>query len=146
METPTTRAAPRLKFTQAVARIDEEECIGCALCLAACPVDAILGAAQWLHAVIEEQCIGCELCLPVCPVDCIAMAPEPAAASGAPGAPETPELPEALQRRMRDAARRIKARKRRLAREDERRKSARDTARQALQRRVAAATGDARSG
>ncbi len=135
METPTTRAAPRLKFTCAVARIDEEECIGCALCLAACPVDAILGAAQWLHAVIEEQCIGCELCLPVCPVDCIAMAPEP----------ETPETPEARQRRMRDAARRIKARKRRLAREDERRKSARDTARQALQRRVAAATGGARS-
>ena len=143
METPTTRAAPRLKFTQAVARIDEEECIGCALCLAACPVDAILGAAQWLHAVIEEQCIGCELCLPVCPVDCIAMAPAPAAAHET---PESPESPEARQRRMRDAARRIKARKRRLAREDERRKSARDTARQALQRRVAAATGDARSG
>lgn len=143
METPTTRAAPRLKFTQAVARIDEEECIGCALCLAACPVDAILGAAQWLHAVIEEQCIGCELCLPVCPVDCIAMAPAPVAAHET---PESLESSEARQRRMRDAARRIKARKRRLAREDERRKSARDTARQALQRRVAAATGDARSG
>ena len=136
METPATRAAPRLKFTRAVARIDEEECIGCALCLAACPVDAIIGAAQWLHAVIEEQCIGCELCPPVCPVDCIAMAPNPAAHETS----QTPEAPEeARQRRMRDAARRVKARKRRLAREEERRKNARDAARKTLQRRVAKA-------
>lgn len=136
METSAKHTVARLKFTQAVARIDEEECIGCALCLAACPVDAILGAAQWLHAVIEEQCIGCELCLPVCPVDCIAMAPGLAA----------PETPQARQRRMRDAAHRIKARKQRLAREDEHRKNARDAAKQALQRRVAAATGGARTG
>ncbi len=53
------------------ARIDESRCIGCFLCVAACPVDAIVGAPQWLHTVIEDRCTGCELCLPPCPVDCI---------------------------------------------------------------------------
>jgi electron transport complex protein RnfB len=57
----------------AVARIDEVACIGCTLCLAACPVDAIVGAAKLMHTVMGEHCIGCELCLPPCPVDCIAM-------------------------------------------------------------------------
>ncbi len=55
--------------------IREEECIGCAKCLAVCPTDAILGAAKFLHTVIEEDCIGCERCLPVCPIDCIALLP-----------------------------------------------------------------------
>ena len=54
-----------------VARIDEAACIGCALCLKACPVDAIVGAARQMHVVIEAHCTGCALCLPVCPVDCI---------------------------------------------------------------------------
>ena len=60
-----------LSVPPVVAVVDEETCIGCAKCLDACPVDAILGAAKFTHAVIENQCVGCELCLPACPVDCI---------------------------------------------------------------------------
>ena len=58
-----------------VAVIVEADCIGCALCLAACPVDAIVGASRYMHTVIAEQCTGCELCLPPCPVDCIELHP-----------------------------------------------------------------------
>ena len=58
---------------RALALIDERWCIGCALCLAACPVDAIVGAAKRMHVVIDALCTGCELCVPVCPVDCIAL-------------------------------------------------------------------------
>lgn len=57
--------------TQSVAVIREEECIGCTLCIQACPVDAIIGAPQLMHTVIADQCTGCELCIPPCPVDCI---------------------------------------------------------------------------
>ena len=56
-----------------VAVIREKECIGCTLCIQACPVDAILGAAKQMHTVIESECTGCELCLPPCPVECIDM-------------------------------------------------------------------------
>ena len=56
-----------------LAVIDEAWCIGCTLCLKACPVDCIVGAAKQMHTVIDAQCTGCDLCLPVCPVDCIAM-------------------------------------------------------------------------
>src|SRR2546427_3075008 len=58
-----------------VARIDETACIGCTLCIAACPVDAIVGAAKLMHTVLAERCTGCELCVPPCPVDCITLAP-----------------------------------------------------------------------
>ncbi len=58
-----------------VAIIDEQTCIGCTLCIQACPVDAILGAAKQMHTIIEAECTGCELCLPPCPVDCILMVP-----------------------------------------------------------------------
>lgn len=58
-----------------VALIDEQTCIGCTLCIQACPVDAILGAAKQMHTIIAEECTGCELCLPPCPVDCITMEP-----------------------------------------------------------------------
>jgi electron transport complex protein RnfB len=60
---------------RALAVIDETWCIGCTLCIKACPVDCILGASKLMHTVIDHQCTGCELCVPVCPVDCIAMVP-----------------------------------------------------------------------
>lgn len=63
-----------------VAWIDEERCIGCARCLAPCPVDAIVGASKFLHTVLTDHCTGCELCLAPCPVDCIEIRPGPAPA------------------------------------------------------------------
>ncbi|MGM0677685.1 electron transport complex subunit RsxB [Ectothiorhodospira marina] len=62
---------------KARAVIDENTCIGCTLCLQACPVDAIVGAPKQLHTVIGPQCTGCELCINPCPVDCIRMEPIP---------------------------------------------------------------------
>lgn len=61
-------APPRL------AVIDEDTCIGCAKCIQACPVDAIVGASKLMHTVIASWCTGCELCIPPCPVDCISLA------------------------------------------------------------------------
>jgi len=58
-----------------VALIDETHCIGCTLCIQACPVDAIVGANKLMHTVLASQCTGCGLCLPPCPVDCIEMRP-----------------------------------------------------------------------
>jgi electron transport complex protein RnfB len=58
-----------------LAVIDEAWCIGCTLCIQACPVDCIAGASRRMHTVIEDECTGCELCIPVCPVDCISMRP-----------------------------------------------------------------------
>lgn len=68
-----------------VAFIDEHLCIGCTLCLQACPVDAISGASKQMHTIIAALCTGCELCVPPCPVDCIRMLPLPEAAPGDPG-------------------------------------------------------------
>jgi len=85
-----------------VARIDESRCIGCYLCVPACPVDAIVGAAQFMHTVLADQCTGCELCIAPCPVDCIEMLPRPRAADPRPVRimarprnrwPEEPESP-----------------------------------------------------
>lgn len=60
---------------KAVARIDENDCVGCTKCLSACPVDAIVGTTKQMHTVIAAECTGCELCVPACPVDCIHMVP-----------------------------------------------------------------------
>ena len=65
-------AAPAVK---SVAFIDESTCIGCTLCIQACPVDAITGAAKQMHTIIAAECTGCVLCVAPCPVDCISMVP-----------------------------------------------------------------------
>ncbi|ALM83977.1 electron transport complex subunit RsxB [Bordetella sp. N] len=58
-----------------LAVIDEQHCIGCTLCISACPVDAIVGANKRMHTVLDDLCTGCDLCVAPCPVDCIAMVP-----------------------------------------------------------------------
>jgi electron transport complex protein RnfB len=87
---------------RSVAVIDESRCIGCTLCIAACPVDAIVGARRLMHTVVGRWCIGCRLCLAPCPVDCIDMV----------AAPQRPWTREDAQ----GAQRRAKLRRRRLAR------------------------------
>ena len=93
-----------------VALVDESRCIGCTLCIAACPVDAIVGAQSLMHTVVEPWCIGCGLCLPPCPVDCIAMVPRASLA-------DTPPAPTARDNRERLGAHnaRIAGRARRRA-------------------------------
>jgi electron transport complex protein RnfB len=78
----------------AVAVIDEAACIGCTLCLPACPVDAIVGARKLMHTVIAAECTGCGLCLPPCPVDCITIIPT--------GAPRNHDAQRALSGRLRE--------------------------------------------
>jgi Na+-translocating ferredoxin:NAD+ oxidoreductase subunit B len=67
---------------RSVAYVDENWCIGCTLCLDACPTDAIIGSNKRMHTVIEAHCTGCELCIPVCPVDCIVLEPASDSRSG----------------------------------------------------------------
>ncbi len=71
-----------LEAPRAVAIIDEAWCIGCTLCIKACPTDAIVGSNKLMHTVIETYCTGCALCIPVCPVDCIALVSVTATATG----------------------------------------------------------------
>ena len=74
-EVKSLSAEHGLEKPKSVALINEQTCIGCTLCIQACPVDAIIGAAKQMHVIVASQCTGCELCLPPCPVDCIAMVP-----------------------------------------------------------------------
>ncbi|ALG66538.1 electron transport complex subunit RsxB [Beggiatoa leptomitoformis] len=60
---------------KAIVVINEQICIGCTLCIQACPVDAILGSAKHMHTIIASECTGCELCIAPCPVDCISLLP-----------------------------------------------------------------------
>ena len=102
------------------ALIDESRCIGCTLCIQACPTDAIVGAAKQMHTVIIAECTGCELCLPPCPVDCIEMLPLTDLARGGAAIAShevaTPVAAHAARWRVRYAARQS-----RLAREREER-------------------------
>jgi electron transport complex protein RnfB len=92
-----------------VAVIDEQSCIGCTLCIRACPVDAILGAARHMHTVIEAECTGCELCVAPCPVDCITMIPAPQS--------HQREIQEQRRQKADQARTRYQSRLERLARE-----------------------------
>ena len=84
-----------------LARIDEADCIGCTMCIRACPVDAIVGAAKHMHTVVAQWCTGCQLCLPPCPVDCIVFEPAPESARW------TDESVEEARRREEARARRL---------------------------------------
>lgn len=99
-----------------VAVIDEARCIGCTLCIQACPVDAIVGAAKQMHTVVTELCSGCDLCVAPCPVDCIEMVP----ATGADAVWDAPRADAArtrFQRRQARLAREKAEREARLARQ-----------------------------
>ena len=70
---PTIDSACGVERPRPVAFIDPQKCIGCTLCIQACPVDAIIGASKQMHVVLTQWCTGCDLCIPPCPVDCISM-------------------------------------------------------------------------
>ncbi len=104
-----------LEAPPAVAIIDESLCIGCTLCIQACPVDAIVGAAKRMHTVLLDECTGCELCIAPCPVDCITMQPVERLRDRGFDLPERP--PELWHGRATHARDRFVARKARLVRE-----------------------------
>jgi len=120
-----------------VAYIREAECIGCTKCIQACPVDAIMGAAKFMHTVIIDECTGCDLCVAPCPVDCIDMLPisndQPhpglaritniIAITG--GLAQTPDEQQARRRKRDHARQRFESRNARLRRADERRQAER---------------------
>ncbi len=116
------------KASTTVVRIDEEQCIGCALCLKACPVDAIVGAPRLMHTVIRDECTGCDLCIEPCPVDCIHVETtgEPAAPVSPLAAPIREVLAEAERLRRADRARlRFRRRNERITRREQEREQRR---------------------
>lgn len=128
------------KALQTVVRIDETQCIGCTLCIAACPVDAIVGAGKRMHTVLEDECTGCDLCIEPCPVDCIVVIPADPAVQQAWADPgERARLAE--RNRARHLARQARLRQRQQERQAERDRRRADP-RQAL---IAAAVERARS-
>lgn len=97
-----------------LAVIDEDWCIGCTLCIKACPVDCIVGAPKQMHTVIEPLCTGCELCIPVCPVDCISLENVTPGASGW----QAWSQPQANEARERHAFHRMRVERARRENED----------------------------
>lgn len=120
-------AAYGVEQPRALAVIDEPRCIGCTLCLQACPVDAIIGAPKLMHSVIADECTGCRLCVPPCPVDCIVMQP-------APDSTPTTSLAESPPGQADRWRRRHEARLARLNREQRERDERAERQRAALQR------------
>jgi len=135
---PVMRPDPERGLAPAqVAFIREAECIGCTKCIQACPVDAIVGAAKFMHTVIVDECTGCDLCVAPCPVDCIDMLPislgqaSPELLPGADiialtgGLAHTPEERQTRKRKRDHARMRFESRNARLRRADERRQAER---------------------
>ncbi|NWA27069.1 electron transport complex subunit RsxB [Pseudomonas gingeri] len=110
-----------------VAFIREAECIGCTKCIQACPVDAIVGAAKWMHSVIVDECTGCDLCVAPCPVDCIEMHPLPIAqiVPVVGGLASSAEERRARTEKRNHARRRFENRNARLHAEEQRRQAER---------------------